>query len=375
MKKDNSSPLYDLLIVGSGLYGSVIAYRAWKQGLRCLVLEKRNHTGGNTYTEEQEGILVHKYGPHIFHTKHEEVWNFVNRFVRFNHFRYTPLAHYKGKLYNLPFNMHTFYQLFGATTPEEAKRRIEEEVRQEAFLEPRNLEEKAISLVGRTIYEHLIKGYTEKQWGRPAKELPAFIIERLPIRYIFDNNYFNDPYQGIPIGGYQKLTDALLEGAEVRLNTDYLANCEEYNTLSRGIIYTGPIDAFYDYQYGDLQYRGLRFEHTLYHMENYQGCAGINETDSAVPYTRRIEHKHFEFGTQPVTIVTREYSEEWKKGAEPFYAINDDRNTALYNRYKALADRETRVLFGGRMGDYKYYDMQQVIQKALNADFGKVLAE
>lgn len=368
MKRTTIS-LYDLLIVGSGLYGSVIAYRARQKGLRCLVLEKRNHAGGNVYQEEKEGILIHRYGPHIFHTKHEEVWNFVNQFVHFNHFRYMPLAKYKGKLYNLPFNMHTFYQLFGVHTPEEVQCHIAEEVRKEGITAPRNLEEKAISLVGRTIYEHLIKGYTEKQWGRSATELPAFIIERLPVRYTFDNNYFNDPYQGIPVeGGYNKLIECLLEGTEVRLNTHFLSHREEYEKLACKIVYTGPMDAFYDYRYGRLEYRGLRFEDTLYPCENYQGCAAINETDAAVPYTRSIEHKHFEFGTQPTTIVTREYPQEWHEGAEPFYPISDERNTALFNRYKELADQETNVLFGGRMGDYRYYDMDMVIRKALEVE-------
>ncbi len=368
-----TNPRYDLLIVGSGLYGSILAYRARKKGLRCLVVEKRNHKGGNIFTEEKEGIRIHRYGPHIFHTKHPEVWNFVNQFVRFNHFRYCPLARYGGKLYNLPFNMHTFYQLYGLSTPQEVRLHIEKEVQNESFSEPRNLEEKAISLVGRTIYESLIKGYTEKQWGRSAKELPAFIIERLPIRYTFDNNYFNDPYQGIPVGGYQPLIEALLEGVEVRLCSDYLHHREMYDTVSRGIVYTGPMDAFYKYKFGHLEYRSLRFEDQLYEIDNYQGCAAINETDGKVPFTRSIEHKHFEFGTQPVTVVTREFPDEWKIGSEPFYSISDPRNNALFARYKALADREVRVLFGGRMADYQYYDMDVVIRKALEVDFEKIL--
>ncbi len=370
--KTSTTPLYDLLIVGSGLYGSVIAYRARQKGLRCLVLEKRNHVGGNVYQEEKEGILIHRYGPHIFHTKHAEVWNFVNHFVRFNHFRYTPLARYKGQLYNLPFNMHTFYQIFGVHSPEEMKHCIEEEVNKEIIIEPKNLEEKAISLVGRTIYEYLIKGYTEKQWGRTAKELPAFIIERLPVRYMFDNNYFNDPYQGIPIGGYNKLIQGLLESIEVRLNTDFLFYRDEYEKIAHQIVYTSSIDAFYDYRYGHLEYRSLRFEDTLYSYENHQGCAAINETDIAVPYTRTIEHKHFEFGTQPVTIVTREYPVEWHEGVEPFYPISDERNITLFNHYRELADQETNVMFGGRMGDYRYYDMDTVIRKALEVDFYKL---
>lgn len=369
----NSIPPYDLLIVGSGLYGAVVAYRAKQAGLRCLVVEKRNHVGGNVYQEEKEGILIHRYGPHIFHTKKEDVWNFVNRFVRFNHFRYCPLARYKGRLYNLPFNMHTFYQLFGTATPEEARKHIEQEIQKEIFEMPRNLEEKAISLIGRTVYESLIKGYTEKQWGRPAHELPAFIIERLPVRYVYDNNYFNDPYQGIPIGGYGKLIEGLLEGTEVLLDTDFLEHREECIALCRGIVYTGPIDAYYGYCFGHLQYRTLRFEDIFYEQDNYQGCAAINETGAEVPYTRTIEHKHFEFGTQPVTVITREYPGEWTEGAEAFYPVNDAENHALFNRYKTLAEKEKRVLFGGRMGDYRYYDMDTVIGKALEVDFEKII--
>lgn len=366
--KRSKNPPYDLIIVGSGLYGSIIAYRAKQMGLRCLVLEKRSHAGGNLYQKEIGEIRIHRYGPHIFHTKNEEVWKFVSRFVEFNHFRYSPLAHYKGKLYNLPFNMHTFYQLFGTATPKEARKRIKEELQKEPFKSPRNLEEKAISLIGRTLYEHLVKGYTEKQWGRPANELPSFIIERLPVRYTYDNNYYNDPYQGIPIEGYGKLINELLKNIEVRLNTDFVLCKSEYKTLCRRIVYTGSIDAYYEYCYGYLQYRSLRFEDTLYQEEDHQGCAAINETDVTVPYTRSIEHKHFEFGTQPVTIVTREYPEEWKEGAEPFYPINNPKNTEMFNRYKILAQQETHTLFGGRLADYQYYDMDTVVQKALEQD-------
>ncbi len=342
-------------------------------GLRCLILEKRAHTGGNIYQEEIDGIRIHRYGPHIFHTKNEEVWKFVCHFVKFNHFRYSPLAHYKGRLYNLPFNMHTFYQLFGTATPKEARKKIEEELQKEPFKSPKNLEEKAISLIGRTLYEHLVKGYTEKQWGRPASKLPTFIIERLPVRYTYDNNYFNDPYQGIPIEGYGKLIDGLLKNIEIRLNTDFLLHRNEYEPLCREIIYTGAMDAYYQYCYGHLEYRSLRFEDTLYQEESHQGCAAINETDATIPYTRSIEHKYFEFGTQPVTIVTREYSEEWKEGTEPFYPINDRKNTDIFNRYKRLAQKEKHVLFGGRLADYQYYDMDTVIQKAIETDLKNIL--
>ena len=371
---------YDYLIVGSGLFGATFAYKVHQAGKKCLVIDKRLHLGGNVYCESIEGINVHKFGAHIFHTSNKEVWDFVNQFVEFNRYTNCPVANYKGRLYNLPFNMNTFYQMWGVTTPEEAMRKIEE---QKALVsmdgEPHNLEEQALRLVGSDIYEALIKGYTEKQWGRPCTELPAFIIRRLPLRFVFDNNYFNDTYQGIPIGGYNKLIDALLEGVETRVNTDFFAHREELLSLAEEVVYTGPIDEFYDYRLGRLQYRTVRFEQEVLDVPNYQGNAVVNYTEREVPYTRIIEHKHFEsFGQavydNPKTVISKEYSVEFKEGMEPYYPVNDEKNTALYNRYKALAEQETNVFFGGRLAEYKYYDMAPTIEKAMELAY-KVLKE
>ena len=356
---------YDYLIVGSGLFGAVWAQEATKRGKKCLVIEKRPHVAGNVYTESIEGINVHKYGAHIFHTSNKHIWDYVNSFVEFNRFTNSPVANYKGKLYNLPFNMNTFYQLWGVKTPEEAKAKIEEQKEEYKQIgEPQNLEEQALLLGGKDIYETLIKGYTEKQWGRSATELPAFIIKRLPFRFTFDNNYFNDIYQGIPKGGYTKLIEKLLEGVEVKLNTDYLKDKVVFDQLADKIIYTGKIDEFFDYRFGPLEYRSLHFENELIDSENYQGNAVINYTEREVPYTRIIEHKHFEYGKQPVTYVTREYPHEFSKDNEPFYPVNDDKNQKLLENYQALAKNEENVLFGGRLAEYKYYDMHLVIESA-----------
>ena len=367
---------YDYLIVGAGLFGSVFAYEATKRGKKCLVVEKRNHIGGNIFTENIEGINVHKYGAHIFHTNDKTIWDYVNQFAEFNRFTNSPIANYKGEIYNLPFNMNTFYQLWGVRTPEEAKKIIEKQRKESGIENPKNLEEQAISLVGKDIYEKLIKGYTEKQWGRPATSLPAFIIKRLPVRFIYDNNYFNDKYQGIPIGGYTKIIEKMLENVEVHLNTDFFKHRRELEALANKIVYTGMIDQFYDYKFGVLEYRSLRFEtEVLKGVENYQGNAVVNYTDRETPYTRIIEHKHFEFGTQKDTIITREYPKdtiitreypkEWKPGDEPYYPINDDKNNEIYKKYKELASQEKNVIFGGRLATYKYYDMHQVIASAL----------
>jgi UDP-galactopyranose mutase len=358
---------YDYLIVGAGLFGSVFAHEARKHGKKCLVIDKRNHIGGNVYTENIEGINVHKYGAHIFHTSNKKIWDYVNSFVEFNRFTNAPLANYKGKLYNLPFNMNTFYQLWGVKTPEEAKAKIELERQQyKHIIDPQNLEEQALFLGGKDIYEKLIKGYTEKQWGRSATEIPSFIIRRLPFRYTFDNNYFNDIYQGIPIGGYTKLVEALLKGCEVRLGVDYFVDKAELDLLAKKIVYTGKIDEFYEYQFGNLEYRSLKFEHELLETDNYQGNAVINYTDANIPFTRIIEHKHFEFGTQPKTLITREYSKEWESGDEPYYPINDGKNEYIYKKYKELAHLKQNVIFGGRLAEYKYYDMHQIIDSAIN---------
>jgi UDP-galactopyranose mutase len=343
-----------------------------KAGKKCLVIDKRDHIGGNIYTEEIEGINVHKYGAHIFHTNNKEVWDYVNQFVEFNRYTNSPIANYKGEIYNMPFNMNTFNKMWGVITPEEAKAKIEEQKKEAGITDPQNLEEQAISLVGTDIYEKLVKGYTGKQWGRPCTELPSFIIKRLPVRFTYDNNYFNALYQGIPIGGYTKLIEKLLDGIEVRLNTDYLADREELSKLAEKTVYTGVIDAYFDYQYGELQYRSVRFETEVLDTPNYQGNAVVNYTDSETPYTRIIEHKHFEFGTQPKTVISREYSAEWKKGDEPYYPVNDDKNSALYEKYKTLADKETNVIFGGRLGEYKYYDMDKVIEVALDKVKGQL---
>ena len=355
---------YDYLVVGSGLYGAIFAHEANKRGKKVLVIDKRPNIAGNIYTEEVEGINVHKYGAHIFHTNNKEVWQYITQFAEFNRFTNSPVANYKGELYSLPFNMYTFNKMWGVVTPEEAAAKIEEQ-RQKIKGEPKNLEEQAISLVGRDIYEKLIKGYTEKQWGRPCTELPSFIIKRLPVRLTFDNNYFNALYQGIPMGGYTKMVENMLEGIEVRLNTDYLENKEELDSLADKVVYTGPIDAYFNYKLGTLEYRSVRFETEVLDKPNFQGNAAVNYTDAETPWTRIIEHKWFEFGTQPKTVISREYSSEWKLGDEPYYPVNDEKNGALYAEYKKLGEAETKVIFGGRLGEYKYYDMDAVIAAAL----------
>ena len=363
---------YNYLIVGSGLYGATIAQQAKKAGKSVLVIDKRPNVGGNIYTEKVEGINVHKYGAHIFHTNNKEVWDYVTSFVDFNRFTNSPVANYKGELYSMPFNMYTFNKMWGVVTPEEAAAKIEEQ-KKEITGEPKNLEEQAISLVGRDIYEKLVKGYTEKQWGRDCKDLPAFIIKRLPVRLTFDNNYFNALYQGIPIGGYTKLIEKMLEGIEVRLNVDYLENKEELDKLAEKVIYTGPIDAYFDYKLGTLEYRSVRFENEILDKPNFQGNAAVNYTDRETPWTRIIEHKWFELGKDengndlPKTVISREYSSEWKLGDEPYYPVNDAKNSALYEQYKALAEAEGNVIFGGRLGEYKYYDMDKTIEVALAA--------
>lgn len=356
---------YDYLVVGAGLYGAVFAYEAKKKGKTCLVIDKRDHIAGNIYCENVSGINVHKYGAHIFHTSDKKIWEYVNQFAEFNNYINSPVARYKNELYNLPFNMNTFSKMWNIATPQEAKDIIASQIADLNITEPKNLEEQALSLVGKDVYEKLIKGYTEKQWGRDCKDLPSFIIKRLPLRFIYDNNYFNDRYQGIPIGGYTKIVEKMLDGIEVRLNTNYLDNREEFDAMADKIVYTGMIDQFYDYKLGVLEYRSVRFETEELPMENYQGNAVVNYTEREVPYTRIIEHKHFEFGKQPTTIISREYSSEWKKGDEPYYPVNNDKNNALYQQYKELADKEHKVIFGGRLGGYKYYDMDKVIAAAL----------
>ena len=356
---------YDYLVVGAGLYGAVFAYEAKKKGKTCLVIDKRDHIAGNIYCENVSGINVHKYGAHIFHTSDKKIWEYVNQFAEFNNYINSPVARYKNELYNLPFNMNTFSKMWNIATPQEAKDIIASQIADLNITEPKNLEEQALSLVGKDVYEKLIKGYTEKQWGRDCKDLPSFIIKRLPLRFIYDNNYFNDRYQGIPIGGYTKIVEKMLDGIEVRLNTNYLDNREEFDAMADKIVYTGMIDQSYDYKLGVLEYRSVRFETEELPMENYQGNAVVNYTEREVPYTRIIEHKHFEFGKQPTTIISREYSSEWKKGDEPYYPVNNDKNNALYQQYKELADKEHKVIFGGRLGGYKYYDMDKVIAAAL----------
>ena len=372
--------MYDYLIVGAGLFGSIFAYEANKKGKKCLVIDKRNHVGGNIYTENIDGINVHKYGAHIFHTSNKEVWNYINQFAEFNRYTNSPVARYKDELYNLPFNMNTFSKLWNVKTPEEAKNKIEEEKKEFKEKlegrEPANLEEQAISLIGKTIYEKLVKGYTEKQWGKRATELPSFIIKRLPVRFIYDNNYFNDIYQGIPKDGYTKIIEKMLDGIEVRLNLDFFDNREQLENIANKIIFTGPIDKYYNYKFGELEYRSLRFETEILDMENYQGNAVVNYTEYEVPYTRIIEHKHFEYGPSlgkvaegdalNKTIITREYPDKWVQGKEPYYTMNDEKNTTLYNKYKELAESDTKVIFGGRLGQYKYFDMDKVIIEALN---------
>ena len=366
---------YDYLIVGSGLFGSIFAYEANKKGKKCLVIDKRPHIAGNIYTEELHGINVHKYGAHIFHTSNQEVWDYINQFATFNRYTNSPVARYKDELYNLPFNMNTFNKLWGVFTPEEAQAKIEQEKQECGITEPKNLEEQAISLIGKTIYEKLVKGYTEKQWGQKATELPSFIIKRLPVRFIYDNNYFNDIYQGIPMGGYTKIIEKMLDGIEVRLNYDYFDHKEELDNIAEKIVFTGPIDQYYNYQFGELQYRSIRFETEVLDKENYQGNAVVNYTEYEVPYTRIIEHKHFEYGAslgklpegeaKEKTIISREYSDTWVQGKEAYYPINNDRNNNLYQQYAELAKNDNKVIFGGRLGQYKYYDMDKVILSAL----------
>ncbi|MBO5397960.1 MAG: UDP-galactopyranose mutase [Clostridia bacterium] len=367
---------YDYLIVGSGLFGSIFAYEAHKKGKKCLIIDKRSHIAGNIYTENIDGINVHKYGAHIFHTSNQEVWNYICKFAEFNRYTNSPVAIYKNELYNLPFNMNTFNKLWGVITPEEAKEKIEEEKKQYGIKEPKNLEEQAISLAGKTIYEKLVKGYTEKQWGKKATELPNFIIKRLPVRFTYDNNYFNDKYQGIPIGGYTKIIEKMLEGIEVRLNTDFFDDRKEFENIAEKIVFTGPIDKYYDYKFGELEYRSLRFETQELNIENYQGNAVVNFTEYEVPYTRIIEHKHFEYGlslgniaegkAKNKTIITKEFPDTWETGKEPYYPINNEKNDNLYNKYKDLANKDNKVIFGGRLGQYKYFDMDKVILEALN---------
>lgn len=363
---------YDYLIVGAGLFGAVFAHEAVKAGKTVLVVDKRPHIAGNVYTEDVKGIHVHKYGAHIFHTNNRTVWNYVNQFAEFNRFTNSPVANYHGELYSLPFNMYTFNKMWGVVTPDEAAAKIEEQRKAAGIINPQNLEEQAISLVGTDIYEKLIKGYTEKQWGRPCTELPAFIIKRLPVRLTFDNNYFNALYQGIPVGGYTNMVANMLKGIEVKLNCDYLENKEELDKLADKVVYTGPIDAYFNYDLGPLEYRSVRFETEVLDKPNFQGNAAVNYTDRETPWTRIIEHKWFEFGKDaegnnlPKTVISREYSSEWKVGDEPYYPVNDEKNGILYKKYKALADKEKKVIFGGRLGEYKYYDMDAVIDRALN---------
>lgn len=370
--------MYDYLIAGAGLAGAVFARCMADRGKRCLVLEKRNHIAGNTYTRQIEGIEVHCYGPHIFHTDQEDVWKFVNRFTSFNHFIYSPMANYKGELYNLPFNMNTFHALWGVSTPEEAKKIIEQQKAEGNIKRPANLEEQAVMLVGKDIYEKLVKGYTEKQWGKPCRELPAFIIKRLPVRLTFDNNYFNHPYQGIPVGGYTGMVEKMLEGIEVRLGVEYRKDQAEYRNLARKILYTGPIDEYYGYCFGELEYRSLRFETEVLETDNYQGVAGVNYTDADTPFTRIIEHKHFEFGksNSRKTVITREYPEQWGYGREPYYPVNDEKNTRIYERYRKKSEEDHNVIFAGRLGKYQYYDMDKVVADVLKmAERESVFAE
>ena len=357
---------YDYLIVGSGLFGSIFAYEANKRGKKVLVIDKRPHIGGNIYTENKDGINVHKYGAHIFHTSNKEVWDYINQFAEFNRYTNSPVARYKNELYNMPFNMNTFNKLWGVVTPEEAQAKIEQEKKEAGITEPKNLEEQAISLVGKTIYEKLVKGYTEKQWGRKCTELPSFIIKRLPVRFIYDNNYFNDKYQGIPIGGYTKLVEKMLEGIEVKLNTNFFDDVEYYKSIAEKIVYTGPIDEYFNYKLGELDWRSLKFEEKILDCENYQGNAVVNYTGHEVEYTRVIEHKHFEYGTQEKTVITYEYPADYKKGMEKYYTVNDKKNNKLAEEYRKLSTQEENVIFGGRLAEYKYYDMDDVIKSAMN---------
>ena len=358
--------MYDYLIVGAGLSGAIFAYEANKRGKKVKVIDKREHIGGNIYCQSVEGINVHKYGAHIFHTSNKKVWKYVNQFAEFNNYINSPIANYQGHLYNLPFNMNTFYALWGTKTPQEVKDKIAEQTIHMQDVEPKNLEEQAIKLIGTDVYEKLIKGYTEKQWGRSATELPPFIIKRLPVRLTYDNNYFNDRYQGIPIGGYNVIIEKLLEGIEVELNTDFFADRENLEASATKLVFTGMIDQFFDYQFGELEYRSLRFEHEILDQENFQGNAVVNYTERDIPYTRIIEHKHFEFGTQAKTVITREYPADWKRGDEPYYPINDAKNNAIYEQYLAEAEKNGRVIFCGRLADYKYYDMHVTVERALD---------
>ncbi len=357
--------MYDYLIVGAGLFGCVFAHEATKAGKKCLVIDKRTHVGGNVYCENVDGINVHKYGAHIFHTNDKDIWDYVNQFAEFNNYINSPISMSKGKFYNLPFNMNTFYQLWGTKTPEEAKTIIENQIEEFGYENPKNLEEQALSLIGKDVYETLIKEYTEKQWGKKATKLPAFIIKRLPVRYTFNNNYFNDRYQGIPIGGYNKIIDGLLKGIDIKTNVDFFKDKETLSDLAKKIVFTGKIDEFYNYKYGNLEYRSLRFENTKLDTENFQGNAVVNYNDSNIPYTRIIEHKHFEFGKQKHTIITKEFPEQWTTEKEAYYPINNDENQKKYQAYKALSSQETHVIFGGRLAEYKYYDMHQIIASAL----------
>lgn len=357
---------YDYLIVGAGLFGAIFAHEMTKRGKSCLVIDKRNHIAGNIYTENVDGIQVHKYGAHIFHTSDKEIWNYINQFAEFNNYINSPVAVYKDEIYNLPFNMNTFSKMFHIKTPEEAKEKIREEIEELGIKKPKNLEEQALSLVGKSVYEKLVKGYTEKQWGRECKDLPSFIIKRLPLRFVYDNNYFNDRYQGIPIGGYTAIVEKMLEGSDVLLNTDYFTYHKNCPDTAKKIVYTGMLDQYFDYRYGVLEYRSVRFETEKLDMENYQGNAVVNYTDREVPYTRIIEHKHFEFGRQPVTVISREYSSEWKLGDEPYYPVNDEKNEEIAAKYRELAQQTENVIFGGRLGAYRYYDMDKVIAAALN---------
>ena len=366
--------IYDYLVVGAGPFGATFAYEANKKGKKVLVIDKRNHVGGNMYCENIENINVHKYGAHIFHTSNKKVWDYVNQFCTFNNYINSPIANYKGEIYNLPFNMNTFNKLWGVITPNEAKAKIADQIQKSGITEPKNLEEQAISLVGKDIYEKLIKGYTEKQWGRSASELPAFIIKRLPVRYTYDNNYFNDRYQGIPEGGYNVIFDKLLKGIDVELNVDFFEKKEELLEKANKVVFTGMIDQYFDYKYGVLEYRSLKFEHETLDTENYQGNAVVNYNERKIPFTRIIEHKHFEFGKQPKTVITREYPSEWKQGDEPYYPVNNDKNAEIFEKYKELADKEENVIFGGRLANYKYYDMHHVFEivlEVIEEEFGK----
>lgn len=356
---------YDYLVVGAGLYGAVFAHEAKKKGKNCLVIDKRDHIAGNIYCEEIEGINVHKYGAHIFHTSNKKIWEYINQFAEFNNYINSPVAVYKDELYNLPFNMNTFSKMWNIRTPQEAKAKIAEQVAETGITEPKNLEEQGLSLVGKDVFEKLVKGYTEKQWGRDCKDLPAFIIKRLPVRFTYDNNYFNDRFQGIPMGGYTKIVEKMLDGIDVKTNTDYFAFIKENSEIAEKTVFTGMIDEYYDYKLGALEYRSVRFETEVLDTDNYQGNAVVNYTEREVPYTRIIEHKHFEFGTQEKTVISREYSSEWSVGMEPYYPVNNEQNNTLFEKYRELAEKESKVIFGGRLGNYKYYDMDKVIEAAL----------